>query len=403
MLVKVQEPTGIKSIKITEAANGLSAYQVAVKNGFVGTEAEWLETVQGVEGKSAYEIAVDEGFAGTEAEWLESLKPVKGVDYFDATDITQAEKDNVYNTYLSNFYNPSVIALHSRAVNEGATFGVKLHSVQTTLGNDNPKFSFIPSVYKVGKVYSVLPGDGTGDFTVDRNSTARYIDKNGNLQIAAANEPRIDWSSGKPALLVEPQRTNLILYSNNLANNFWNNNNYFIYDYNDSDGYDVYSVTNGSSGYLRFTANLEIGKTYTLSYYVKGAVALTNAYSIYTYMADNSVKAVKSVNLATEWNRIIYTFTTDRTDPFIYPVRNTSSGVKIYVKNFQLEEGSTASSFLKTSGNTVTRLKDNITVTPPSGVTSIIETKDGVEQPPITTIPATYTVPEGRFNKIIMD
>lgn len=40
-------------------------------------------------GKSAYEIAVDNGFKGTETEWLESLKgadgytPVKGKDYFD--------------------------------------------------------------------------------------------------------------------------------------------------------------------------------------------------------------------------------------------------------------------------------------------------------------------------------
>lgn len=41
-------------------------------------------------GKSAYDIAVDNGFTGTQAEWLESLKgytPVKGTDYFTADDI----------------------------------------------------------------------------------------------------------------------------------------------------------------------------------------------------------------------------------------------------------------------------------------------------------------------------
>lgn len=32
----------------------------------------------GVEGKSAYEVAVDNGFEGTESEWLESLKGEKG-------------------------------------------------------------------------------------------------------------------------------------------------------------------------------------------------------------------------------------------------------------------------------------------------------------------------------------
>ena len=35
-------------------------------------------TVYGKDGKSAYDIAVQEGFEGTEAEWLESLKGEKG-------------------------------------------------------------------------------------------------------------------------------------------------------------------------------------------------------------------------------------------------------------------------------------------------------------------------------------
>ena len=34
--------------------------------------------VKGKDGKSAYEIALQEGFEGTEAEWLESLKGEKG-------------------------------------------------------------------------------------------------------------------------------------------------------------------------------------------------------------------------------------------------------------------------------------------------------------------------------------
>lgn len=46
----------------------------------------------GGDGLSAYEIALRNGFEGTEEEWLESLKgedgytPVKGVDYFDGKD-----------------------------------------------------------------------------------------------------------------------------------------------------------------------------------------------------------------------------------------------------------------------------------------------------------------------------
>jgi hypothetical protein len=50
-----------------DSLNGLSAYAEAVKNGFIGSEAEWLKSL---EGKSIYQIAVDNGFVGTEAEWL---------------------------------------------------------------------------------------------------------------------------------------------------------------------------------------------------------------------------------------------------------------------------------------------------------------------------------------------
>ncbi|AIE73863.1 MULTISPECIES: hypothetical protein [unclassified Synechocystis] len=67
---------------------GPSAYEVAVDEGYLGTRAEWLEslkgedgepsTVPGAPGPSAYEVAVDEGYLGTRAEWLESLKGEDG-------------------------------------------------------------------------------------------------------------------------------------------------------------------------------------------------------------------------------------------------------------------------------------------------------------------------------------
>ena len=64
---------------------GDSAYEVAVANGFEGTEAEWLASLKGesgegvgVAGASAYEIAVENGFEGTETEWLASLQGPTG-------------------------------------------------------------------------------------------------------------------------------------------------------------------------------------------------------------------------------------------------------------------------------------------------------------------------------------
>ncbi|XP_068917829.1 uncharacterized protein [Tenebrio molitor] len=60
---------------------GKSAYELAIEDGFVGTEAEWLESLNGtdgLDGDSAYEVAVADGFVGTEAEWLASLKGIQG-------------------------------------------------------------------------------------------------------------------------------------------------------------------------------------------------------------------------------------------------------------------------------------------------------------------------------------
>ena len=103
--------------KISEkGGNGKSAFEIAVENGFVGTESEWLESLRGkdgavgpqgeqgppgangqpgrdgmngsdgINGKSAFEIAVENGFIGTETDWLESLKGKDGADGRDGAD-----------------------------------------------------------------------------------------------------------------------------------------------------------------------------------------------------------------------------------------------------------------------------------------------------------------------------
>ncbi len=73
-----QIQTGIKG------GNGLSAYEVAVKNGFIGTEAEWLESLRGANG--------DDGHT-----------PEKGVDYFtesDKAEIVNSVRDSLeYETW----------------------------------------------------------------------------------------------------------------------------------------------------------------------------------------------------------------------------------------------------------------------------------------------------------------
>lgn len=68
-------------------ADGMSAYALAVYQGYNGSLAEWLESLKGM---SAYEVAAEQGYQGTEAEWLESLKggtPERGTDYWTEADV----------------------------------------------------------------------------------------------------------------------------------------------------------------------------------------------------------------------------------------------------------------------------------------------------------------------------
>ena len=54
----------------TTVTDGLSAYELAVQQGYDGTVQEWLDSLSG---KSAYDIAVENGYSGTEKEWADAL------------------------------------------------------------------------------------------------------------------------------------------------------------------------------------------------------------------------------------------------------------------------------------------------------------------------------------------
>jgi len=91
--VAVAVANGLKGEK---GDDGLSAYQVAVINGYQGSQTEWLVSLvgqtglkgakgdpgekgeTGEQGLSAYQVAVNAGFHGSVDEWLTSLVGAKG-------------------------------------------------------------------------------------------------------------------------------------------------------------------------------------------------------------------------------------------------------------------------------------------------------------------------------------
>lgn len=113
-IIKIRDDKGkIQEILAIKGEPGKSAYEIACKNGFEGTEEEWLASLGGevgATGKSAYEIACDNGFDGDEESWLESLKGQTG-NSISATVTEISEGNGGYtvelidsnNTALSSF------------------------------------------------------------------------------------------------------------------------------------------------------------------------------------------------------------------------------------------------------------------------------------------------------------
>jgi hypothetical protein len=76
--------------------NGLNAYQIAVLNGFIGTQQEWLDSLKGQDGKDAYQSYLDTTTDDpplSEVEWSASFKLVETFENIpEATTLESSDK-----------------------------------------------------------------------------------------------------------------------------------------------------------------------------------------------------------------------------------------------------------------------------------------------------------------------
>jgi len=90
---------------------------------------------------------------------------------------------------------------------------------------DDASLIYYPSGYKASKAYSLKPTDGSGDLTFTRASTATRVNESGLIELVATGVPRIDFTSGCGKLLLEPQRSNILLQSEDISSASWIKNN----------------------------------------------------------------------------------------------------------------------------------------------------------------------------------
>jgi len=190
------------------------------------------------------------------------------------------------------------------------------------------------------------------------------------------NIPRLDYSNGTcPSLLVEPQRTNVMLWSSSFDNAAWSNVSQVTTTANASTAPDGTMTADrlqctGSNWFFAQPIFLTSGVSYTISMYVKSNTGSSQTFRLF---GCNSLTS-SNLTATNEWQRFEFTFTS--TADFVHGIARNSSNdtADLLVWGAQLEAGSYPTSYIPTTSASVTRNADVVSKT---GISSLIGQTEG--------------------------
>jgi len=240
--------------------------------------------------------------------------------------------------------------------------------------------------------------------TIERNGTPTdlYIENISVKEATIDNLPRVDYTDGTSSLLVEGQRTNLLTYSEDFTN--WNAGEAVVVSNQltspsgeiTADKLNALNPTNQQ--YISLSPTVSSGSVYTLSCFAKKGevnyIALVGLNPFTTSFFDLNNGTLLGSNATSSsiedygngWYRCTSTFDADTTSKFsgiylsyngttISNGTNISNGEGVYIYGAQLEQGSYPTSYIKTSGSTVTRNQETYEKT---GISDLINSEEGV-------------------------